>query len=209
MRGFPPAKRECWEGNRRVGTAVGPAYADKNMAEYFLYANLDRREYFLVDALGGALESSGVGRNLGARALGLLLMARGRANPPAGVEGAWAGDRILAVGDYLADGGYSKAELHAETVQAEHSDQTLFAFVEATYRDMVSAVALMLLRHDGPTELLEAANKHDDLFVVLGELALLHRHDDVARALDERVGPDWRKEYGKKRQRSAIVVPPP
>ena len=47
------------------------------MGEYFMYANLDRCEYLTIDALGGATKASGIGRNLGARALGLLLMRRG------------------------------------------------------------------------------------------------------------------------------------
>jgi hypothetical protein len=172
------------------------------MGECFLYANFDKREYFGVGALGGAAKAAGVGRNLEARALGLLVMARDRDAAPTNAEGSWAGDRIASIGEYLEAGALDSLSLTS-------SDQTPFSMIEDTYRNVVSAVVLMLMRRDGPEALCELAERRDDLFVLLGELALVHRISDVERALDHHFGDRWKKGYAAKRKTSRMEVPAP
>ncbi|NDD30410.1 MAG: hypothetical protein EB084_19300 [Proteobacteria bacterium] len=57
------------------------------MSDVYMYADLDAREYLMVNALGGGSKVGCIGRNLGARALGLLLLGR------------WAGHRVQVVGE--------------------------------------------------------------------------------------------------------------
>lgn len=57
------------------------------MSDVYLYANLDSREYLMVNALGGGNKVGSIGRNLGARAVGLLLLGR------------WSGERVQVVGE--------------------------------------------------------------------------------------------------------------
>ena len=57
------------------------------MSDVYLYANLDHCEYLMVNALGGGNKVGSIGRNLGARALGLLLLGR------------WAGSRVQVIGE--------------------------------------------------------------------------------------------------------------
>lgn len=176
------------------------------MGEYFLYANLDRREYFHVHALGGGNHSSGVGRNLGARALGLLIMVRRHDSSSPSAEGSWAGDRVVALGDYATSQSLGDA-VGSQTAPATQGPP--YAFVESEYKNVVSSIVLMLIAHDGPEEVVEAAKRNEGLFVLLGELALVHRIDVVSRALRDCLGPDWQKGYARKRSGAAVLVPPP
>jgi hypothetical protein len=75
------------------------------MGEVYFYVNLDRREHFSIGLGFQSNKHSGIGRNLGARALGLLLL------------GTWGGNRIAIIGDEATDGRY-------ETLQQESRDIT-------------------------------------------------------------------------------------
>jgi hypothetical protein len=170
------------------------------MGECFLYANLDRREFFRIDALGGATKASGIGRNCGARALGLLLTARARDRAPSTHEGAWAGHRVAAIGDELADGG---------ALDPTWIGRSPHLAIEEAFRDVASTVAVMLITHDGPDELVEVAARDDRVLVLLGEIALVHRIVSVAHALRARLGEDWPKRYAVARRTSKLIVAPP
>lgn len=168
------------------------------MGQYFLYANLDKSEYFDVDALGGATKVGGVGCGLGARALGLLLLA-GDASGVEGV-GAWRGDRVAAIGDYTPPG---------ELPIGAPPEVWPYAHVRARFRDIRSTVAVLLLRHDGPDELVEVARRNDELFVLLAELALHHGVAGLAEAMQGAFGAEWKKAYSAKRAASAVRVEAP
>ncbi|HEY7371056.1 MAG TPA: hypothetical protein VIF57_02685 [Polyangia bacterium] len=156
------------------------------MGEYFHYANLDRRELFDVGLGVYNDKRSGIGRNLGARALGLLLKEQA---PAGGLPGSWAGQRVMVVGDETPNGLY-------ETARAD-------------YRDIASAVLLMLFADDRE-EIIEAAVTNDSLFVHLAELAVVHGADTVAGALAAHFGAEWRKKYGLlRKQMHYLVIPPP
>lgn len=169
------------------------------MGEYFRYVNLDRREYFDIDALGGATKASGIGRNLGARAFALLLTRRGGGGAGGQVAvGSWAGDRVAVIGDYI--------EPNALGV-ATGSERNLWSVVDEEYRDISSSVAVMLLDSDGPDELVEAARHRTDLFVLLAELALVHRQAACLKLMAEHF-PEWQKRYAKLRAACRRIVPP-
>lgn len=173
------------------------------MGEYFMYVNLDRHEYFMVDVLGGATKAQGVGRNLGARALGLLLMKRGGSFAhETSVIGSWASNRIAVAGDYTD----AKA-FDSETTG--RSDINLYSLATQQFKNIGSTVALMLLAHDGEEELIDVARSRDDVFVLLGELAFVHRSNIAANALTRHFGPDWIKSYAEKRKRVFVEIPPP
>ncbi|MGI9425728.1 MAG: hypothetical protein ACR2PA_21250, partial [Hyphomicrobiaceae bacterium] len=86
--------------------------------------------------------------------------------------------------------------------------RTLYEYAREHCRDIASAVALMMLARE-PDELLDAAARRVDVFIMLGELAHIHRCESVARALQERFGPDWLKSYGRRRKEYHWLVPPP
>jgi hypothetical protein len=168
------------------------------MGEYFVYANLDRAEFFDVGALGGPIKVDGVGRNLGARALGLLLLVRGFQTERHLVPrvGSWATGRIAAVGDYARGSlGDIATDAHDHIVQ--------------TFADISSAVIVMVFRHDGPAAVIPAAELDDTLFVRLAELALFHHVDDIEAGLDAGFGVDWRKTYAERRARVFTPTLPP
>ena len=170
------------------------------MSVCFIYVNLDRQEYFSTGALGGGMKKSSLGRNLEARALGLLLMERSKSTDGRVEPGAWAGNRVIAAGD-------GDAPPNTVDVLAEEG-RSLYEHACKHYRDIRAAIALMMLCHERDA-LLDAADSHADVFILLGELAHVHRCDNVARALQERFGADWLKSYGRRRKEFHRVIPPP
>ncbi len=173
------------------------------MGEYFMHVNLDRHEYFMIDALGGATKSSGIGRNLGARALGLLLMRRGGDLNAHSLIGAWSGTRVLIVGDY------AESTVGIDTPTPSDPSPKLYTLAQEHYTNLASSLALMLLQHDGPDELMAVAKHDEQVFVLLGELATVYRSKDADAALRACFGPEWTKDYAKKRKQCWIEVPPP
>ena len=159
------------------------------MGQYFLYANFDRREFFMIDALRGSTKISGVGRGLTARALGLLLTASAQTTVPD--VGRWQGHRVAAVGDYFPPG-----VLPLETPPGVSP----YGYIQDHFHDLRSTIAVLLFRHDGPDELLELAGSDDGVYVLLAELALHHSIGDLADALRTAFGPRWTKLYSEKRE---------
>jgi hypothetical protein len=170
------------------------------MGVSYSYANLDRLEYFSLSALGGGNKARSLGRNLEARALGLLL------RPPAPVDtahvgpGAWAGGRIAAVGD--SDTSFSGLGLPGP------SENSAFAHMRDEFRDISSGVLVMMIAY-AADELLDAAEKSERLRMALGDLAEIYRCTDAADVLQSRFGPDWRSAYARARKASPGVVPAP
>lgn len=172
------------------------------MGQYFLYANLDKREYFEIDALGGASKTDGVGRGGGARALGLLLLAGASTVP--GV-GSWRGDRVATIGDYFPPG-----HLPPDDVSPGRPPEVFpYAHVREHFRDIRSQVAVMLVEHDGPDELVEVAGRSDEVFVLLAELALHHGVPGIAEAVQRAFGDSWRKRYAEKRATTVLRTDAP
>ncbi len=175
----------------------------------YAYVNLDARERFWAGALGGSGRLSALGRGLAGRALGLLITARGGdaldADPALGDwVGRWAGGRIVAAGDAGPPG-----ELGLDTASADDPGRNLFSMAHREFRDVSSSVALMLMTIDGPDDLLDAAERATSVFVLLGDLAAIHRRDVVERALNARFGDAWRRRYREARKENRPVAPPP
>ena len=172
------------------------------MGEYYMYLNLDRKEYLDIDFLGGETKAFGLGRNLGARALGLLLM-HGVGHDEHPLIGSWAGTRVVALGDY------AKPNLFGiQTVSAEEPKWNLYDLATESYKNIGSAAAVMLLEHDGPDELVGVAKQEDDVFVILGELATVHLKLAEA-ALNRYWGEGWKETYSERRKKQALPIPPP
>lgn len=174
------------------------------MGAYFFYVCLDREEYFSAGALGGGNKRRALGCGLEGRALGLLLEEpatdEAAAAAARGIRpGAWAGKRLVAINDeYPAP----------SRLLPEVGGQPLLAYVEERFRDIGSALALMMLEAE-PNALMEAAEASPSFLVALGELALVHRQAGVARALQARFGPEWIKVYTKLRKEGRWRIPPP
>jgi hypothetical protein len=174
------------------------------MGEYFMYANLDRHEYFMIDALGGATKASGIGRNMGARALGLLLTPRNHKGDAPTVIGSWAGTRVAVIGDHAEPN-----ILGIPTSTAEDPQRNLYALAKERYTNIASKLALMLLHHDEGDNLIQAARTDDSLFVLLAELAVVHRVKAVESLLSQHFNQGWLKEYAEKRKKVWVAIPPP
>ncbi|MGI9423561.1 MAG: hypothetical protein ACR2PA_10235, partial [Hyphomicrobiaceae bacterium] len=97
----------------------------------FIYLNLDREEYFGIGALGGGMKSGSLGRNLEARALGLLLMEQSPVANDKIEQGAWAGNRVMAVGD-----GDAPANVPGALIDER---RTLYEYAREHCRDIASA----------------------------------------------------------------------
>jgi hypothetical protein len=161
------------------------------MGEYFLYANLDREEFFHPSALGANVRASGVGLDLPGRALGLLLMAREVTR--ASIRGSWAGTRVVAVGDYTAPDPFGVV-----TRTADQPERNLYVHAQEVFRDIAPEILRMLLE-DAPEALLERARRNDRVFVGLAELVFVRRDASTERFMLEHFGKDWPKVYAKKR----------
>lgn len=173
------------------------------MGEYFMYVNLDREQWFGIGALGGDIRMSAVGRGLGARALGLLLTTRGGGGRHTWV-GAWAGERVVCVGDYVAPN-----ILGVPTTSAAFPGENLYSHARSHWTDVSGTLVLMLLAQDGPDDLVEAARRRSGVFVRLAELAIHHRRAEVERILEEHFGPEWRARYGRLRKEDRTAYPAP
>ena len=159
------------------------------MSICYAYLNFDREEYFSAGALGGGMKIRSLGRGLEGRALGLLLMEGATPTDGRIDRGAWAGNRVIAAGD-----GDEPSNIVGVFTEEDH---TLYQHARKHYRDVLADIALMMLVHER-NALLEAAGHHDGVFMLLGELAQVHRCENVARALQEHFGKDWLKSYGRK-----------
>jgi hypothetical protein len=174
------------------------------MGECFMYASLDRKEFFMIDALGGATKTPGIGRNLGSRGLGLLLRQRGADIPePAGIC-SWAGTRVAVVGEYGKPN-----VLGVTTATASDPKRNLFTLAKETFRNTASTVAVMLFEHDGSAELVEVARTNERVFLMLAELAIVYRVKTIETVMGQCFESDWKKTYAEKRKRSLLEIPHP
>jgi|GEM_PF-2174989 len=144
------------------------------MGEYFHYVNHDKQLQYGVGNIGGEDKFNGIGRGLGARCFGLLLS---QPNDRAGrlvdtMVGSWIGDRVECIGDH--------GKQHDEFVG---------------YQNITANVMLMLLRVDGPKELLEVAQKDDNVFAQLVYLMTKNALLEFRTPIEQNLGADWGKRY--------------
>jgi hypothetical protein len=87
----------------------------RNMGQYFVLVNLDKREYLHPHKLGMGLKLYEICANKGAGVLPYLLRKSsgnggGDVNLRTEWAGHWAGDRIVVIGDYDESGLYQKVQ---------------------------------------------------------------------------------------------------
>jgi len=119
------------------------------VGQYFLLANLDRREYIDPHKIGGALKLWEWCANDFCRLLPFLLrqsdsLGGGDLHDPEGYEyaGRWAGDRIVLVGDYDSSGLYHE-------VRESYTDISVDAAIE--FNTFMGDVDLMIeVERGGP-----------------------------------------------------------
>lgn len=153
------------------------------MSVSYRYANLTKREWFDVSALGGGSADRTLGMSLTARAFELLLVRdrggggdgaadRHRIGNP--VEfGRWADDSIAIIGD--TDDGWTRC-------RAEFAD---------LYADLIPLV----FRRDGFAALGDAADANDRLYVQLCHLVFTQQATQLEAAMVERFGRNYRRRY--------------
>ena len=170
------------------------------MGVSYSYANLDRQEYFGIWKLGGGSSVRSLGRNLEARALGLLLRAPAPADVSQIGPGAWVGHRIAAVGD--SDAPCSEIGLPGD------QGLSAYEYLQQHFRDISSSVLRMMIA-DAPDDLLDAAERSEHLRLALGDLAEIYRCTEAADILMARFGPGWQAGYAKARRTHPNVAPAP
>lgn len=142
------------------------------MGVYFHYANYTKRERFHIDALGGGIKRSAVGRTLASRAFHLLLLDEPRRTVKD--VGRWKGDSIAIVGDdYLPDW-----------------DKFMQEFV-----DIAANTIVLLYRTDGFQTIAEAAETESRLFMQLCHLVVTRQVLDLERHMKERFGERFLRRY--------------
>jgi hypothetical protein len=179
------------------------------MGEYFVYANLDRREYFDIGGLGGSIKASGLGLNPASRGLGLLLLTGDPSWAKVPGVGRWAGESIAAVGDYAPIGTEFRSGREPFVRAQFPTEMTPYEYIEKHYANVISSVAAMILRVDGPEWLVEVSAGEGGLFVLLSELHLIHHVPGIGAAMDAHLGPEWMKRYKEQRHHWYGPTPAP
>jgi hypothetical protein len=139
------------------------------------YANLTKREWFPIDALGGGSKLNGLGRTLTARAFELLLVkcsVPSMPNDPVRV-GRWAGDAIAVIGD--------------------EDDNWLQYGNEFT--DLTADVILLLVSEDGFERIGSVAEEDSSLFLQLSYLAGTHQAPVLEPHMKQRFGRRYWRQY--------------
>ncbi len=165
------------------------------MAEYFLIANIDKRQYLSAASMNENPKRSGFLRGLHGRALALLVCKSEELRHGYGeLAGSWFGDRVIATGD---DNGVPDA-YGVVTSLAEAPDRNLHHLARESYEDISLAAVAMLCRGDQRVveELVgAAAGGHDDALVLLGDAVFIARSTELEKAMRERLGKDWVGRY--------------
>ncbi len=154
------------------------------MGEYFHYVNHDKKMRFCIGDLGGPIKFSGIGRNLGARALGLLLtQINDRSNAFQGSwVGSWIGDRVECVGDH---------------------GPTYDLFVD--YPEVTANIIVMLYQVDGAEPLIESANNGEEVFARIAHLIITQQFTDIQRDFEQAFGKQWQKKHKAICEKSAFI----
>ena len=135
------------------------------MGIYYYYVNLSKSEMFAVDALGGGVRRSALGRTLAARAFHLMLTSEG---------GRWAGDSVAIIGDDIAP--------DWQRIASE------FANIQAN-------AILTVFNSDGFEELAERATTDSRLMLQLCYLVSTGQAPELERDLNQICDDNYRKRY--------------
>lgn len=95
------------------------------MGQYFILANLDKKEYLSSHMMGSGSKEIEICANYGLANVAMFMMAMGDTDGGA-VRGRWAGDRVVLVGDYDKSGIYQ--DIKEENGWTDVSESTLDAF---------------------------------------------------------------------------------
>ena len=148
------------------------------MGPYFYFVSHTRREYFSIDALGGGVKFTAIGRTLASRAFELMLSTC--------IKGRWAGDSVALISD----------------------SDTEFVEIREKYADVSANAILEVFSHDGLHDLGPAADQENHLFVQLCYLAATNQAPRLSEALKEHFGPDYLRRYKaacENSQRQSVV----
>ena len=146
------------------------------MGVTYHYANLTKREWFDVAALGGNSKFAGVGYSLTTRAFDLLLVKTGRTSNPKVVEcGRWCGDSIAIIGD---------TDERWEEYYLEFSD-------------LSADVILLVFSNGGFQQIGEAAADDIQLFRQICHLVVTRQAMELEPLLKQFFGTDWTHRYQK------------
>lgn len=145
------------------------------MSTSYQYASLAKREWFSTSAFGGSGNFRGLGLNLSARAIELLLISgKGRHAPEDPVDlGRWAGNSVEIIGD---------------------NDERWLQFNEQ-FRDLYADLVPMIHRHDGFALFGGVAAKDNRLYVQICHLIFTRQVLELEPPMRETFGPNFRQRY--------------
>lgn len=165
------------------------------MGEYFLIANIDKRQFLSAASMNENPKRSGFLRGLHGRALALLVCKADELHHVYGeLAGSWYGDRVIATGD---DNGVPDA-YGVVTSGADTLDRNLYQLARQTYEDISLAAVAMLCRGDQRVveELVEAAaDGNVGALLLVGDAVFLARSRELEEAMRKRLGKDWVGRY--------------
>lgn len=165
------------------------------MGEYFLIANIDKRQYLSAASMNENSKRNGFLSGLHGRALGLLVCRSDELRHGYGdLAGSWYGDHVIATGD---DNGVPDA-YGVITSGADAPDRNLFHLAVQTYEDISLAAIAMLCRGDQhvTAELAEAAAGGDPAALQLvGDAVFVAQSRELEAAMGKRLGKGWVGRY--------------
>jgi hypothetical protein len=148
------------------------------MGEYYLYANVAKREFLYPGHFGADMKRRGLLVGHVGIAVGLLL-CKGVAGHP--LCGSWSGDEVIITGD---------EGTHAST---DGSDRNLYSQARNSFRDIsAEAIAMLcLFREELATEFAERAKENKHLLWGLSEIVFQSGCEPLEKALVAAMGQAW------------------
>ena len=146
------------------------------MGTTYHYANLTKREWFSIDALGGNAKLYCLGFNLTARGFELLLV----------------GSRAFAASDVLAVG-VGRWALDSIAIIGDDEDDWLRYNDE--FADLTADVILLVASHDGFERIGDAAEHDDHLFMQLCHLLVTDQAPELEVHMRNRFGTRFLSRY--------------
>jgi len=157
------------------------------MGEYYLYANVTKREYLCPSDFNEGIKRSVLlfGRN--AMALSLLLCKGIDCHP---LCGSWSGHEVLITGD--------QEHSHPPT---DGSQPNLYWQAHKSFRNIsTEAIGMLCSFHeDLASEFAERAKSNEPLLLRLSEIVFQSRCEPLEKALAAKLGQGWATWHSSKR----------
>lgn len=165
------------------------------MGEYFLIANIDKRQFLSAASMNENPKRSGFLLGLHGRVLALLVCKSDDLRHDYGsLAGSWYGDRVIAAGD---DNGVPDA-YGIVTSSSNAPDRNLYQLTRQEYEDISLAALAMLCRGDRAVvdKLVEAAAAGDaSTLLLVGDTVFIGRSTELDDAMRKRLGRGWVGRY--------------